>query len=405
MKDIRNKESRMNILGEFCDTETERQFRDATWVKLSDRIGKTVLLACVFFLIAGAAPFFLSGFNSIPVKLLIFRIVTAFWGILLYVLSGKIKSRRYLLFSISMFIIFMGVFESVEAVLTYRQDFEYHIPFILVIILISYLLFPLSFRTIVPASVLSSVSYITALGFFTPSEWLDLIQLSVFFIFANIMGIFIFVELSKNRRYRYLSYNEINKLYNLLNEEIIKKDEANRKLSVLAETDELTGIANRRKFFSKLENEFAKSKRYKRPLSLLMLDIDHFKQVNDSCGHDAGDKVIKEYIRICKSKLRQSDIIARIGGEEFSVILPETAEEGAFILAERIRTGIEKSEFNINNSVLNITSSCGIASADVIDYKNTEEFIKSADNALYDAKNYGRNKCCIFRKEASFENN
>ena len=85
------------------------------------------------------------------------------------------------------------------------------------------------------------------------------------------------------------------------------------KLSVLAETDELTGIANRRKFFSKLENEFSKSGRYGRPLSLLMMDIDHFKNVNDSYGHDAGDKVIKEYIERSKSKLRQSDIIARVG--------------------------------------------------------------------------------------------
>ncbi len=136
-----------------------------------------------------------------------------------------------------------------------------------------------------------------------------------------------------------------------------------------------------------------------------MLDIDHFKDVNDSYGHDAGDKVIKEYIKICQSKLRQSDIIARIGGEEFSVILPETTEEGAFILAERIRSGIEKSDFKIDNAVLNITSSCGIASSGVFDYKDTEEFIKAADNALYDAKKSGRNKNCIFRKETTFENN
>ena len=231
--------------------------------------------------------------------------------------------------------------------------------------------------------------------FYTSAEWGDLFQLTVFFAAVNIIGMYIFIELSINRRYRYLSYDEINKLYYLLNSEIVKKDEANKKLSVLAETDDLTGISNRRKFFMSINSEFTKSKRYKRPLSLLMMDIDYFKKVNDTYGHDAGDIVITEYTKRCLKELRQSDVFARIGGEEFAVLLPETSEEGAYILAERIRLSISKNKFAIIDKNISITSSCGVVSMEHTSFNDVSAFIKAADNALYMAKHSGRNMSCI----------
>ncbi len=403
MDDNNKEDNNLNIFGEFSCRESEQKFRKATWARITDRIGKTSLLAGLFFLMAGAAPFFVSQVNDIAPGLLFYRALIALWGFFIYFSASSEKLGKYILFSIAVFILMMGLYESYEAVISYRPDFEYNIPFTLLIILLMYLLFPLSVKSVAPASIISSVSYIMALHLFTPAEWTDLIQLSVFFIFVNIMGLYMFIELSRNRRYRYLSYNEINKLYFLLNEEIRKKDEANKKLSYLAETDELTGIANRRKFFSILQSEFSKSVRYRRPLSIIMLDIDHFKKVNDCYGHDAGDKVIREFIRLCRRKLRQSDIIARIGGEEFAVILPETSEEGAYILAERIRGGIENKKINIGSCSLSITSSCGIVSLESGPVKNINDFIKKADNALYMAKNSGRNMSCLYKRETTGE--
>ncbi len=403
MTEKQQTEKNINIFGEFRDKKEELKFRDATWARVTERIGKTSLLAGLFFLMAGAAPFFIKEVTGIAPELFFFRGIIALWGVFIFLSSSREKLRKYILFNISVFILMMGLFESYEAVLTYRPDFEYNIPFTLLIILLFYMLFPLSVKSVAPASVSSSIAYILSLGLFTPAKWPDLIQLSIFFAFANIMGLHIFIELSRNRRYRYLSYNEINKLYFLLNEEIRKKDEANKKLSVLAETDELTGIANRRKFFSSLEGEFIKAKRYKRPLSVLMLDIDYFKNVNDSYGHDAGDKVIREYVDRCLESLRQSDIIARIGGEEFAVILPETTGEGALILAERIREGIENRLFDTDEKSLKITTSCGIASLEAKDFADTGDFIKAADRALYMAKEGGRN--CICSLEYADENN
>ena len=279
MTDKITENKQLNWFGEFRNTVNEAKFRNETWSRLRDQIGKTSLLAGIFFFMAGAAPFFIREVNDLALSLLVFRGMIALWGFFIFITSSSVLLKKYLLINISFFIILMGLFESYEAVLTYRPEFEYNIPFTLLIILLSYLLFPLSVRSVAPASIISSSAYIMSLGFFTPARWPDLIQLSVFFLFINLVGLYIFIELSRNRRYRYLSYKEINKLYFLLNEEIKKKDKANIKLSVLAETDELTGIANRRKFFSSLQNEFTKAYRYKRPLSILMMDIDFLKKL------------------------------------------------------------------------------------------------------------------------------
>ena len=398
MTDKITENKQLNWFGEFRNTVNETKFRNETWSRLRDQIGKTSLLAGIFFFMAGAAPFFIREVNDLALSLLVFRGMIALWGFFIFITSSSVLLKKYLLINISFFIILMGLFESYEAVLTYRPEFEYNIPFTLLIILLSYLLFPLSVRSVAPASIISSSAYIMSLGFFTPARWPDLIQLSVFFLFINLVGLYIFIELSRNRRYRYLSYKEINKLYFLLNEEIKKKDKANIKLSVLAETDELTGIANRRKFFSSLQNEFTKAYRYKRPLSILMMDIDFFKKVNDTHGHDAGDQVIIEFTERCKNILRQSDIIGRVGGEEFAVLLPETSEKGALILAERIRESIVQREFSISSSRIEITASCGLASIDSGHFDNITDFMKAADSALYLAKNSGRNMSCVCGK-------
>ncbi len=129
-----------------------------------------------------------------------------------------------------------------------------------------------------------------------------------------------------------------------------------------------------------------------------MMDIDFFKKVNDTHGHDAGDRVIIEFTERCQDILRQSDIIGRVGGEEFAVLLPETSEKGAVILAERIRESIVEREFSINSSSIKITSSCGIASFDSVHFENITDFIKAADSALYLAKNSGRNMSCVCGK-------
>jgi len=160
-----------------------------------------------------------------------------------------------------------------------------------------------------------------------------------------------------------------------------------RQAEMMAETDPLTNIYNRRKFSRLLDQEIQRVKRYDRSLSIALLDIDHFKRVNDTYGHDTGDYVLRRITELIKENIRITDILARYGGEEFVIIIPETDVKGASRQIERMRKAIEKNSFS---GVGNLTISAGITH-----YKggdSCKNMITRADKALYLAKEEGRNR-------------
>ena len=167
-------------------------------------------------------------------------------------------------------------------------------------------------------------------------------------------------------------------------------------LEHLATTDVLTGLPNRRSFFARAQTEFTRSNRYDRPLSLVMIDVDHFKDVNDQYGHIVGDEALRHISEIIKSCIRESDMVARYGGEEFVLILPETDPEGAHFIAERVRTEIEASRLLINPTTeLCITVSLGIAcTSPENQIPDIDKLLQEADDAMYRAKTNGRN--CVY---------
>jgi len=158
----------------------------------------------------------------------------------------------------------------------------------------------------------------------------------------------------------------------------------------LTTTDGLTQVYNKRYFMEMLEREISRSQRYGRPLSLLMFDIDHFKKVNDSFGHLAGDYVLQHLADVVKRRIRREDIMARYGGEEFAIILPEIDQYSAKQFAEKIRALVEKTTFTFEDTSIEVTISVGVATS-IVEDSNPLEFIKIADEKLYEAKNGGRN--------------
>jgi two-component system cell cycle response regulator len=174
------------------------------------------------------------------------------------------------------------------------------------------------------------------------------------------------------------------------------------KLQKLAITDGLTRLYNSRSFYSQLELEVDRFNRYQHPLTLLLLDIDHFKDYNDKYGHLEGDKVLVRFSQIIKSCLRTNDSAYRYGGEEFTVILPETAGEEARTVAQRIRAALEAEPFSPENGEeVTVTISIGLT-----EYHPKEElstFIQRADQAMYRSKRSGRNKVSMLYAEASPE--
>ena len=153
-------------------------------------------------------------------------------------------------------------------------------------------------------------------------------------------------------------------------------------------TDHLTGLANRRRFERQLEREVARMERYGHPFSLLMIDIDSFKDLNDSFGHDAGDEAIRRLSKVLREGTRGIDLAARIGGEEFAVLLVETSKEGGFEVAERLRSAIKVLEIP---EARHITASFGVAECPT-DAQTAAGVLKAADVALYEAKRNGRDR-------------
>jgi diguanylate cyclase (GGDEF)-like protein/PAS domain S-box-containing protein len=175
--------------------------------------------------------------------------------------------------------------------------------------------------------------------------------------------------------------------------DITERKRAEERLVKLATTDTLTGIPNRRAFMETAERTFARSRRYNRPLSLQLLDADHFKRVNDTWGHQVGDLVLQRLCRRIQTVLRQSDCFARFGGEEFIVLMPETDREAALALAERLLATIRHSQIELDNGTLvSFTISIGCATLDATDGK-LDDLIRRADQALYRAKSQGRDRC------------
>ncbi|MBV9827872.1 MAG: sensor domain-containing diguanylate cyclase [Alphaproteobacteria bacterium] len=166
----------------------------------------------------------------------------------------------------------------------------------------------------------------------------------------------------------------------------------NAQLTQLATTDPMTGLWNRRRFFALAEIERERSRRYSRGFSLLMLDIDRFKSINDRFGHDVGDRAIEHIARICEAQKRPHDIAARIGGEEFVILMPETGMSGAVAFAERLRRAIANNGFASGGDTINPTVSIGVSEGDAT--TAISELLKTADLALYDAKEGGRNRVC-----------
>ncbi|HDJ28709.1 MAG TPA: GGDEF domain-containing protein [Proteobacteria bacterium] len=169
-------------------------------------------------------------------------------------------------------------------------------------------------------------------------------------------------------------------------------------LRLNANTDPLTGVHNRRFFHEVLSRESERSNRHNQPLSLIIMDIDHFKVINDTFGHLAGDQVLREIGRITRESIRTIDMVCRYGGEEFAIILPQTELEAASLIAERLRTSIAEFPFPTGEeSPLMVTASLGVACWHGSGYlsKQGTELVQAADRALYAAKDTGRNRTCM----------
>lgn len=168
----------------------------------------------------------------------------------------------------------------------------------------------------------------------------------------------------------------------------------------LALSDSLTGLYNKRYFQNRLDQEFERFQRYGTPMSLVQIDLDHFKHVNDTWGHQAGDAVLKAVSKVVSDNLRTGEIAARVGGEELCIIVCNSKAQAAFQLAERLRRAVKELEVDWQGTPIHVSASFGIADAEP-DILTKWQLYERADQALYQAKKHGRDLTMIFNTEAS----
>jgi diguanylate cyclase (GGDEF)-like protein len=164
----------------------------------------------------------------------------------------------------------------------------------------------------------------------------------------------------------------------------------------IAVTDELSGLSARRYFETRLAEEWARHRRYRSPVSVALFDLDHFKAINDSLGHGAGDLAIRRFGEILRAAVRSSDLPCRYGGEEFAVLFPETSSRAAFAVAERVRKALEREPFASEGKPFRVTVSAGIADTADLEEDERHQLLFRADQALYSAKDEGRNRVRVW---------
>ena len=173
--------------------------------------------------------------------------------------------------------------------------------------------------------------------------------------------------------------------------DVSERRQMEEQLVMLSRTDELTGASNRRHFLDKSEDVICMMKRYQRPVSMMIADLDNFKMINDNHGHHAGDLALKAFAEICRGKIRESDIFGRLGGEEFGLMLPETAIQDAQVLAERILRATNALELSLDGQAIRFTVSIGLIALNEND-TTLNKVMHRADLAMYQAKAQGRNQ-------------
>ena len=198
----------------------------------------------------------------------------------------------------------------------------------------------------------------------------------------------VFQELYQQRKVIEKFYSNLEQL---VEERTAELKEANETISHLAATDELTKLFNRRYFNERLAVSISAARRHGYPLAITMIDLDHFKTVNDNFGHSEGDRILKDFAELLREMLRTEDVAARWGGEEFIIMLPHTARDAAAALAERIRVAFEK----CSDTARPVTLSASFGVVDLQEEESADTFIRRADAALYRAKHEGRNRVVV----------
>ena len=370
----------------FKSRVTEARYFESIKNETIPELIKSFLIGLSIFWLYSILDFLLAG-EIQGATLLKVKLIPTFSTILFIYFVKRIKYYLFFYFAILLnLLIFLGV-AVYGFLISPANPLEMALTQLIFIMGVT-LLIPNTFLYSLLVSIIASSLFIyidLSKGSLPPSS--ILIIISAFFAY----NIFIFQFDRKTQIVRRLKFRELvkeQKYIRVLHKEIVKRMELEKKLTEMACTDYLTGAYNRRFFLDIAEHEKRKSSRHQSPLSIILFDIDNFKIINDTYGHGVGDRALKKLMQICKETLRQSDIVGRIGGEEFAVLCVESNKEQALEIAKRLCKNIEEKTARLN---YHFTVSMGVSEIKS-DHKSVDRALHLADLALYEAKREGKNQ-------------
>ena len=362
----------LTILGELKDRKSEQAFQTEHYPATRRRMRFVCGLTAPAYLAAIYADTFLLSGDAL-LELAGARVIAALAGLmaLLYAFRKNGTPAAMGVFA-SVYMLLLILTENLELFLKAGMAPLPETPITVFMILLFYLFLPPQIWQPILAGALGSAAYLFTLIFLTPASSGHVANTFLLLVLANGFGLYFSLRYGAAQRREFLAKAE---------------------LKSRAETDPLTGIDNRGKIMETAAREFNAAQRYDYPCSLLMLDIDHFKDVNDTYGHAAGDAVLVGLARLCVAQLRNVDFIGRMGGEEFLILMPHATCAQALTVADRLLETIRNTPFSVGGDRITVTASIG--AADMCPATpSLDKLIQTADGALYRAKQLGRDRAC-----------
>ncbi len=363
--------TQLNCLGEFKDSGLEKKFRAAQWPCIKQQLQFIYRITAILYILASFGDYYELGPGIKFTCLFMGRCIVSLTGMVaFYRLRKETEEAAIHTITVSTYMAIVIGTETMEVMMKAPITSSMGIPATAFIILVYYLFFPLRRKTLLIGGVAGSTVYIATMLFMTPLPFASMSTTILCFCLANGCGIYFFIHMEKTKRCEFTAIAT---------------------LKALVEIDELTHVFSRRKAFEMGRFFLKSARRFNTNLSVLMLDIDHFKRVNDTFGHHTGDMVLKEMAHRCKNECRDVDAIGRLGGEEFIIFLPQSHLSQALNVAERIRKTIGDHPFEVKETKIPITISIGAVELSP-HHTDLSALVHDADVQLYRAKKLGRNR-------------
>lgn len=377
--------------GEFEDRLLEAGYRDETRAVDFKTIRVACLLTSTAYLSGGAANYFAFGWSQPFQALLAVRLAAFFSALLCCIISYRSSSRQPVDLLILWYCMFLIFGDSLELYFIPTTSLP-EMPTLFLIVLTYYMFFPTRLHLIIAGGLSAGICYCAVAGLVHGPAIPLFSNAIAAFILINAIGVYHVRAMNLAQRMKFMALAGEKEKNARLQEEIAERKRVQQKLFEQATVDELTQIYNRRFFLELAEKELARAKRQQQSLALIMMDLDHFKSINDNHGHHMGDQTLKVVADAVGEDLREGDIIGRFGGEEFALLLPDAGKAEAMNVAERIRRRVENASVTRGELKIRVTASLGVAVMVPDEESQLSQLLKLSDAALYKAKDQGRNR-------------